>query len=35
MAPNTLDMNKNNLCVFVEYVQICITFGVTHILHLF
>lgn len=35
MAPNTLDLNKNNLGVFMEYVRICITFGVTHILRLF
>lgn len=30
-----LDLNKNNLCVFMYYVRICTTFGVTHVLHLF
>ena len=35
MIPNTLDLNKNNLCVFMYYVRICITFGVIHILYPF
>lgn len=31
MTSNILDLNKNNFCVFMYYVRICITFGVTHV----